>query len=267
MTNIHPSAIVDPLATLADSVHVGPFCSIGPNVVLEANVHLHSHVVIDGRTKIGEGSEIFPFASIGMAPQDLKYRGEESFLEIGKRNKIREYVTMNPGTEGGGLLTRVGDDCLFMVGAHVAHDCLVGNNVILANNATLAGHVTVGDFAIIGGLSAVHQFVRIGPHTMIGGMSGVENDVIPYGSVMGDRASLCGLNVVGLKRRGFDKETIHRMRSAYRMLFADEGTIKERVADVAEIFGTDEAVKQIVDFVQAQSSRGLTQPRSLGQAD
>ena len=170
MTNIHPSAIVDPLATLADSVHVGPFCSIGPNVVLEANVHLHSHVVIDGRTKIGEGSEIFPFASIGMAPQDLKYRGEESFLEIGKRNKIREYVTMNPGTEGGGLLTRVGDDCLFMVGAHVAHDCLVGNNVILANNATLAGHVTVGDFAIIGGLSAVHQFVRIGPHAMIGGM-------------------------------------------------------------------------------------------------
>jgi UDP-N-acetylglucosamine acyltransferase len=267
MTNIHPSAIVDPLATLADTVRVGPFCSIGPNVVLEANVHLHSHVVIDGRTKIGEGSEIFPFASIGLAPQDLKYRGEESFLEIGKRNKIREYVTMNPGTEGGGLLTRVGDDCLFMVGAHVAHDCLVGNNVILANNATLAGHVTVGDFAIIGGLSAVHQFVRIGPHAMIGGMSGVENDVIPYGSVMGDRASLCGLNVVGLKRRGFDKETIHRMRSAYRMLFADEGTIKERVADVAEIFGTDEAVKQIVDFVQAQSSRGLTQPRALGQAD
>lgn len=267
MTNTHPSAIVDPLATLADTVRVGPFCSIGPNVVLEANVHLHSHVVIDGRTKIGEGSEIFPFASIGLAPQDLKYRGEESFLEIGKRNKIREYVTMNPGTEGGGLLTRVGDDCLFMVGAHVAHDCLVGNNVILANNATLAGHVTVGDFAIIGGLSAVHQFVRIGPHAMIGGMSGVENDVIPYGSVMGDRASLCGLNVVGLKRRGFDKETIHRMRSAYRMLFADEGTIKERVADVAEIFGTDEAVKQIVDFVQAQSSRGLTQPRALGQAD
>jgi len=267
MTNIHPSAIVDPLATLADTVRVGPFCSIGPNVVLDADVHLHSHVVINGRTKIGEGSEIFPFASIGMAPQDLKYRGEESFLEIGKRNKIREYVTMNPGTEGGGLLTRVGDDCLFMVGAHVAHDCMVGNNVILANNATLAGHVTVGDFAIIGGLSAVHQFVRIGPHAMIGGMSGVENDVIPYGSVMGDRASLCGLNVVGLKRRGFDKETIHRMRSAYRMLFADEGTIKERVADVAEIFGTDETVKQIVDFVQAQSSRGLTQPRALGQAD
>ena len=267
MTNIHPSAIVDPLATLADTVRVGPFCSIGPNVVLDADVHLHSHVVINGRTKIGEGSEIFPFASIGMAPQDLKYRGEESFLEIGKRNKIREYVTMNPGTEGGGLLTRVGDDCLFMVGAHVAHDCMVGNNVILANNATLAGHVTVGDFAIIGGLSAVHQFVRIGPHAMIGGMSGVENDVIPYGSVMGDRASLCGLNVVGLKRRGFDKVTIHRMRSAYRMLFADEGTIKERVADVAEIFGTDEAVKQIVDFVQAQSSRGLTQPRALGQAD
>jgi len=174
---------------------------------------------------------------------------------------------MNPGTEGGGMITEVGDDCLFMVSAHVAHDCRVGNNVILANNATLAGHVVVGDFAIIGGLSAVHQFVRIGPHAMVGGMSGVENDVIPYGSVMGDRANLCGLNVIGLRRRGFDKETIHRMRSAYRMLFADEGTIKERVSDVAEMFGGDEAVRQIVDFVQAQSSRGLTQPRALGQGD
>lgn len=267
MADIHPTSVVDPRATLADSVSIGPFCTVGPDVELGENVVLRSHVVIDGDTSIGEGTEIFPFASLGLAPQDLKYRGEKTRLEIGARTKIREYVTMNPGTEGGGALTRVGNDCLFMVGSHVAHDCMVGNHVILANNATLAGHVTLGDFAIVGGLSAVHQFVRIGPHAMIGGMSGVEHDVIPYGSVMGDRASLCGLNIVGLKRRGFDKETIHRMRSAYRMLFADEGTIKERVDDVSEVFGEEEAVHQILEFVRAQSSRGLTQPRSLGSGE
>ncbi|MEC9266281.1 MAG: acyl-ACP--UDP-N-acetylglucosamine O-acyltransferase [Alphaproteobacteria bacterium] len=264
MADIHPTSVVDPRAKLADSVKIGPFCVVGPEVELGEDVVLRSHVVLDGNTQVGAGTEIYPFASIGLAPQDLKYRGEKTRLEIGARNKIREYVTMNPGTEGGGSLTKVGDDCLFMVGSHVAHDCIVGHHVILANNATLAGHVVLGDFAIVGGLSAVHQFVRIGPHAMIGGMSGVEHDVIPYGSVMGDRASLCGLNIVGLKRRGFDKETIHRMRSAYRMLFADEGTIKERVADVDEVFGTEEAVRQILEFVRVQSSRGLTQPRSLG---
>lgn len=264
MANIHPSSVVDPQAKLADSVSIGPFCVVGANVELGDDVVLHSHVVVDGDTSIGAGTEIYPFACIGLAPQDLKFRGEKTRLEIGARNKIREYVTMNPGTEGGGALTKVGDDCLFMVGSHVAHDCVVGHHVILANNATLAGHVRLGDFAIVGGLSAVHQFVRIGPHAMIGGMSGVEHDVIPYGSVMGDRASLCGLNIVGLKRRGFDKETIHRMRSAYRMLFADEGTIKERVDDVSDVFGEEEAVAQILEFVRAQSSRGLTQPRSLG---
>lgn len=264
---IHPSAVIDPKATVPDSVEVGPFCVIGPNVVLGERVKLRSHVVLDGHTHIGDETEIYPFASIGLPPQDLKFRGEETRLEIGARNRIREYVTMNPGTEGGGGLTKVGDDGLFMVGSHVAHDCKVGDSVILANNATLAGHVVLGDFAIIGGLSAVHQFVRIGPHAMVGGMSGVENDVIPYGSVMGERASLCGLNVVGLRRRGFDKETIHRMRSAYRMLFADEGTIKERTDDVSEMFGEEEAVSQIVDFLRANSSRGLTQPRSLGGGD
>lgn len=267
MPEIHPTAIVDQAARLDDTVKVGPFCVVGPKVVLGAGIVLHSHVVLDGITTIGNGTEIYPFACIGLAPQDLKFRGEESSLTIGANNRIREYVTMNPGTEGGGGQTIVGDNCLFMVGSHVAHDCRVGDNVILANNATLAGHVELGDFAIIGGLAAVHQFVRIGPHAMVGGMSGVEHDVIPYGSVMGDRAALCGLNVVGLKRRGFEKETIHQMRTAYRMLFADEGTLQERVGDVSGMFSGHEAVDQIVDFVRGASSRGVTQPRSVPGSD
>ena len=259
---IHPTAIVDPAATLGDGVSIGPYCVVGPDVSLGAGVRLHSHVVVDGRTEIGDGTEIYPFASIGTQPQDLKYNGEPSRLIIGKKNRIREHVTMNPGTEGGGMETRVGDNGLFMVGVHVAHDCIVGNNVIMANNATLAGHVVVEDFAIIGGLSAVHQFVRIGKHAMVGGMSGVENDVIPYGSVMGDRARLSGLNVVGLKRRGFSKDDVHVLRRAYRMLFADEGTMSERVQDVAKLFDANSGVMEIVEFMSGSSSRGITQPKS-----
>ena len=266
MTQVHPTAIIDSNASVAGDVEIGPYCIIGPNVTLESGVKLHSHVVVDGRTVIGEKTEIFPFASIGTPPQDLKYNGEPSELFIGKRNKIREHVTMNPGTEGGGLVTRVGDDGLFMVGVHVAHDCIVGNNVIMANNATLAGHIVVEDFAIIGGLSAVHQFVRIGRHAMVGGMSGVENDVIPYGSVMGDRAKLSGLNIVGLKRRGFSKDDVHNLRRAYRMLFADEGTMSERVIDVSKLFDGNSGVMEIVEFMSSDSSRGITQPRS-GHAD
>lgn len=259
---IHPTAIVDPAASLGGGVKIGPYCIVGADVVLGDGVTLHSHVVVDGRTEIGEGTEIFPFASIGMQPQDLKYKGEPSTLIIGRNNRIREHVTMNPGTEGGGMETRVGDNGLFMVGAHVAHDCIVGNNVIMANNATLAGHVVLEDFAIIGGLSAIHQFVRIGKHAMVGGMSGVENDVIPYGSVMGDRARLSGLNIVGLKRRGFNKEDVHNLRRAYRMLFADEGTMGERVQDVAKLFDDNSGVMEIVEFMSGSSSRGITQPKS-----
>lgn len=262
MPQIHPTAIVDPAARIGADVEIGPYCVVGPDVSLGDGVRLHSHVVVDGRTEIGEGTQIFPFASIGTQPQDLKYSGEPSRLIIGKFNRIREHVTMNPGTEGGGMETRVGDNGLFMVASHVAHDCIVGNNVILANNATLAGHVVVGDFAIIGGLSAVHQFVRIGQHAMVGGMSGVENDVIPYGSVMGDRARLSGLNIVGLKRRGFGKEDVHNLRRAYRMMFADEGTMSERLADVAKLFDGNAAVKDILDFMSTVSSRGVTQPRA-----
>jgi UDP-N-acetylglucosamine acyltransferase len=263
MTKIHPTAIVDPKATIAADVEIGPFCVIGPDVVLHPGVRLISQVAVDGLTEIGEGTVIYPFASIGHRPQDLKYHGEPSRLIVGKRNQIREGVTMNPGTEGGGMLTRVGDDGLFMVGAHVAHDCLVGDHVIFANNATLGGHVTVGDFAIIGGLSAVHQFVRIGQHAMIGGASGVETDVIPYGSVLGNRAHLSGLNIVGLKRRNFGRETIHTLRRAYRLLFAPEGNMTERVEDVANLFVDCEPVMEIVAFVRQDTSRGICQPVSL----
>ncbi len=261
MPDIHPSAIVDPRASLGATTRIGPFCVVGPDVELADAVELKSHVVVEGRTRIGEGTVIYPFTSLGSAPQDLKYHGEQSELIIGKRNRIRENVTMNPGTEGGGMLTSVGDDCLFMVGAHVAHDCHVGSHVILANNATLGGHVTVGDFAIIGGLAAVHQFARIGAHAMIGGMSGVENDVIPYGSVMGERGKLAGLNIIGLKRRGYSKEEMHALRSAYLALFADAGTLKERVAAVEAEYGGHAVVASVLEFVKMESSRGLVLPR------
>lgn len=260
MTKIHPSAVVAEGARIAADAEIGPYCCVGPEVEIGAGVVLVSHVVVDGLTRIGPGTKVFPFASLGHQPQDLKFHGERSRLVIGARNAIREYVTMNPGTEGGGMLTEVGDDCLFMVGAHVAHDCRVGNHVIMANNATLGGHVIVGDYAIIGGLAAVHQFVRIGPHAMIGGLSGVENDIIPYGSAMGERARLSGLNLVGLKRRGFSKDEIHNLRAAYRLLFASEGTLSERVDDVASMFEESGGVRDIVDFMRAESPRGLTQP-------
>jgi len=263
MVEIHPTAVIDSAAKIGKNVKIGPYCCIGANVEIGDGVELKAHVVIDGQTSIGADSKFFPFASIGLPPQDLKYCGEKSTLTIGERNIIREYVTMNPGTEGGGLETRVGDDNLFMVGAHVAHDCIVGNNVIMANNATLAGHVMVDDYAIIGGLAAVHQFCRIGRHAMIGGMSGVENDIIPYASVLGGRAWLSGLNLVGLKRRGFSKDEIKSLRVAYRQLFAEEGLLSERIEDVAGQFSEVEAIMEIVEFMRAESQRGLTQPRSV----
>lgn len=261
MTDIHDTAVVDEAASLGANVTVGPYCVVGGGVVLGDGVELHSHVVIGGLTGIGAGTRIFPFASIGLAPQDLKYKGEESRLVIGSGNVIREYVTMNPGTQGGGMLTRIGDGGLFMIGVHVAHDCMVGDNVIMANNATLGGHVNVGDNAVIGGLAAVHQFVRIGAHAMIGGLSGVEQDVIPYGSVMGERANLSGLNIIGMKRRGISREEIHSLRGAYRVLFSDSGTQAGRIEEAARQFSGSDAVDQVIDFVRADSSRGLTRPK------
>jgi len=261
MPQIHPTAIVAPGAMLADDVVVGPYCIVGENVVLAARVRLRSHAVVDGRTTIGEGTRIHPFASIGLEPQDLKYRGEPSELVIGRNNRIREYVTMNPGTIGGGMVTRVGDDCLFMVGAHVAHDCQIGNHVIMANNATLGGHVVIEDYAVLGGLSAVHQYVRIGKHAMIGGMSGVERDVIPYGQVMGDRARLTGLNIIGMQRRGFSREDIQALRNAYQFLFSSDGTLSDRVNKTAERFRGIGPVDDIIDFIRADSSRAICQPK------
>lgn len=261
MADIHPTAIVDGKARLGEGVSIGPYCVVGGGVALGNGCKLASHVVVDGRTDIGPCTQIFPFASIGLAPQDQKFDGEPSTLRIGAENVIREHVTINPGTRGGGMVTRVGDECLLMVGAHVAHDCTVGDHVVMANNATLAGHVTVEDYAIIGGLSAVHQFCRIGKHAMVGGMSGVECDVIPYGSVMGDRARLSGLNIVGLKRRGFSRTNISALRRAYRLMFAAEGTMAERLEDVVEAYSSQEAVMEIVNFIRSDSNRAMCQPR------
>jgi UDP-N-acetylglucosamine acyltransferase len=261
MPDIHPTAVVAAGATVAPSVVIGPYCVVGADVTLADGVRLISHVVVDGHTSIGEGTHVYPFASLGHRPQDLKYHGEASRLHIGCRNQIREHVTMNPGTEGGGMLTRIGDDCLFMASAHVAHDCLIGDRAIFANNATLGGHVVVGDYAFLGGLSAVHQFVRVGRHAMIGGMTGVEADIIPYATVTGNRAHLSGLNLVGLKRRGFDREAIHALRNAYRLLFAPEGTMAERLDEVATQFRGVALVMEIVDFIRSDSSRSICQPK------
>lgn len=260
MSNVHETAVIEDGAIVGRDVEIGPYCCVGADTKIGDGVKLKSHVVVAGHTSIGSGTEIFPFASIGHQPQDLKFHGEISRLEIGANNVIREHVTMNPGTEGGGLLTQVGNNCLFMVGAHVAHDCFIGDNAILVNNVTLGGHVEIGEYAIIGGMSAVHQFVRIGRHAMIGGMSGVENDVIPYGSVVGNRAHLSGLNLVGLKRRSFSRDTIHDLRRAYRLIFAQEGTQAERLDDVAELFPNIEPVLEIVNFMQIDSSRAICQP-------
>lgn len=261
MPRIHPTAIVAPGAGIADDVVIGPYCVVGEHVVLAAGVNLKSHVVVEGRTTVGERTRIFPFASIGHEPQDLKYDGEASSLEIGHDNTIREHVTMNPGTAGGGMVTRVGSHCLFMVGAHVAHDCQIRDHVILVNNATLAGHVVMEEYSILGGLSAVHQFVRVGRHAMIGGMSGVERDVIPYGQVMGDRARLNGLNIIGMQRRGFSRDDIQGLRSAYNCLFGETGTLSERVDEVARRFGGIGPVDELVAFIRADSSRAICQPK------
>ena len=261
MGTVHATAIVDPQARLGDRVEIGPYCIVGPDVELGDGVILHSHVVVAGRTKIGARTQIFPFASIGHRPQDVKYAGEPSELIIGSDSMLREHVTMNPGTEGGGMITRVGDRGLFMMGAHVAHDCQIGDRVILANNATLGGHVVVEDDAIIGGLSAVHQFVRIGRHAMIGGMSGVEHDVIPYGLATGERARLQGLNLVGLKRHGLGRADIRTLSEAYARLFGPEDTLAERVERLAAELGDAAGVADIGAFGRAKSARALCRPK------
>ncbi len=260
---IHPSAIVEPGARIGAGCEIGPFCHIGANVVLGDGVRLISHVAIAGMTTIGERTRVFPFASLGHEPQDLKYRGEPVTLTIGRDCTIREGVTMNPGTGGGGSKTIVGDRSTFLANSHVAHDCRVGNNVIFSNGVLLAGHCTVGDFVIVGGGAGIHQFCRIGHHAFIGGLAGVENDVIPYGMALGNRAGLAGLNVVGMKRLQFSREQIQNLRHAYRLLFSNEGTLQERLADVeGEKIAHDPYVREILDFIKTPSERSLCVPRS-----
>jgi len=258
---IHPTAIVESGAKLGAGVKIGPYCVVGPEVTLGDECELISHVVVAGRTTIGPRTRIFPFASIGHQPQDLKYKGEPSTLTIGSDCIIREGVTMNPGTAGGGLHTVVGNNCAFLANSHVGHDCQVGNNVIFSNNVMLAGHCTVGDYAILGGGAAVIQFARVGAHSFLGGMSGLENDLIPYGMAVGNRAHLSGLNIVGLQRRGFSREMIHDLRRAYRLLFAAEGTLKERVDDVAAEFADHPLVQEIVAFIREGGKRSICTPR------
>ena len=266
MSEIHSTALVASGARIGQGGRIGPFCIIGPDVKLGDNVIIHSHVVVTGHTTIGAGTQVFPFAALGLGPQDKRCDGRNSRLEIGENNIIREHVTMHPGTEHGGLVTRVGNDCMFMVGSHVAHDCAVGNGVLFTNGATLGGHCRVEDHVILGGMSAVHQFVRIGAFAFVGGMSGIENDVIPYGMAMGNRAALSGLNIVGLKRRGVPRAQIHKLRKAYRLLFSDQGTLSERVREVEQTFGDDEHVRRIVDFIKAPSDRALCVPKMKGKA-
>ena len=257
---IHPTSIIEKGAKLGNNVKIGPFCHVGPHVTLDNDVELISHVVIGGLTHIGEGTKVYPFAAIGYPPQSTVFSGELSEIIVGKNNLIREHVTIHPGTKGGGMVTRIGNNCMIMINSHIGHDCELGNNVIMANNATLGGHVILEDYVYIGGLTGIHQKVRLGMGCVIGGLSGVENDVIPFGSVMGNRARLAGLNLVGLKRRGLPRESIHKLRTAYRLLFADEGTLDERIEDVKGMFPDEAAIKQVIDFMQSPRHRPLCLP-------
>lgn len=259
MTQIHSSAIVDPSAELGEAVEIGPFCIVGPNVRLGDRTRLKSHVTVSGNTTLGADCVLHPFVALGEPPQDFKYRGGDVRLEVGDRNVLREHVTMHMGTENGRGTTRVGSGGYYMVGSHVAHDCIVGDNVVFANNATLGGESTVGDFVIMGGLSALHQKCRIGKYAFVGGGAAVVGDVIPYGMV-DNLGSLAGLNLVGLKRRGFPREAIHDLRAAYRLLFAEEGAFNERVEDTARLFEKRAEVLEIISFIKAPAVRPLCFP-------
>jgi UDP-N-acetylglucosamine acyltransferase len=252
---IHSSAIIHPAAEIAENVSIGPFAVIGEGVRIASGTVVGAHVVIDRDTDIGQDNQIFPFASIGGAPQDLKYQGEETFLKIGDRNRIREFVTLNRGTPGGGGITSIGNDNLLMSYAHVAHDCLIGSQVIMANGATLAGHVMVQDFAILGGLSAVHQFCRIGSHTMISGGAMVAQDILPYTIAQGDRAKTMGLNLVGLKRRGFSQETIRGIKHAYRLLFRAGLRMEEALRQIGDDLDPTPELQHFIQFIKDSQRR------------
>ncbi len=258
---IDKTALVDKNAKIHPSVKIGPYTVIGPDVEIDEDVVIHSHVNISGNTKIGKGNVIYPFASIGNDPQDLKYNGEKTLLEIGDNNKFREYVTVNPGTEGGGSVTKIGNNNLFMISSHVAHDCKVGNNVIIANNVPLGGHVTIEDNVVIGGNSAVQQFTRIGKMAMIGGMTGVLHDVIPYGLSTGNRNSLQGLNLIGLRRAKFDNKDILGLSEAYKEIFATKN-LTDNISKLNGSFKDNPLVKNVIDFIVKDKKRSICTPFS-----
>jgi UDP-N-acetylglucosamine acyltransferase len=257
---VHPTAIVADGAELAEGVRIGPYSIIGPDVRVGARTELLAHVVVEGHTTIGADCLVRNFANLGGPPHHTGYKGEPTELVIGDRNRLWEHVTMHLGTPDGGAVTRVGNDGMFMATSHVGHDCQVGDNVILAHSATLGGHVHVGDFVMVSGLAAVHQHCRVGRYSFIGGLAAVTKDVIPYGLVWGNHAHLEGLNLVGLKRRNFGRETIGDLRSAYRLLFAEEGTFQERIDDTARAFGHSPPVMEIIDFIRDDASRPLCLP-------
>ena len=256
-TEIHPTALVARGAELGLGVRVGPFCTVGPHAVIEDGVRLVSHVVVDGDTRIGRDTALYPFCTVGLEPQDTKYRGEPTRCEIGARTQVREHCTIHRGTANGRGVTTVGADCMVLVAAHVAHDCVIGDHVLLVNNVVMGGHVSIGEHAYIGGAAALHQFVRIGRGAIVGGVSGVEADVPPFASVIGNRARLAGLNVVGLKRRGFSKAQIQRLRAAYRLLFSSGGVFAQRLEETRALHGDDRLVAELIAFIEAPSHRGL----------
>ena len=258
---IHKSSVIDTKAKIGKDVKIGPFCFVGPEVQLDNSVELISNVHIEGNTKVGKGTKIYPFASIGTSPQDLKYKGEPNRLEIGENNVIREYVTINPGTVGGGSKTIVGNNCLFMISSHVAHDCKIGNNVVIANNVPLGGHVTIEDSVVIGGNSAVQQFTRIGRLAMIGGMTGVLKDVIPFGLSFGNRNYLQGINLIGLRRKKYENKKILELDTAYKKIFSSE-KLHENLAKINGELRENDLVKEVIDFIAKDKKRPICTPLS-----
>ena len=258
---IHNSSVIDKKAKISNKAKIGPFCYVGPNVELSENVELVSNVHVEGFTKIGKGTKIFPFASIGTQPQDLKFKNEKTSLLIGENNTIREYVTINPGTAGGGSKTLIGNDCLFMISSHIAHDCNIGNNVIIANNVPLGGHVTIEDSVVIGGNSAVQQFTRIGRLAMIGGMTGVLKDVTPFGLSIGNRNYLQGLNLIGLRRKKYDNKTIMGLDSAYKEIFSSKN-LHENLSKINGEYKDNELVSEVIRFIEKDKKRPICSPQN-----
>jgi len=254
---IHQTAVISTKAKISENIKIGPYCIINDGVSIEEGCELISHVHLSGNTKIGKNNKFFPFSSVGTIPQDLKYSGEDSKLVIGENNTFRENVTINPGTKNGGMITKIENNCLFMVGSHVAHDCQISSNVILANNATLAGHVVIDNNAIIGGLSAVHQFVHIGKYAMIGGMSGVESNIIPYGLYLGIRDNLRGLNLIGLKRKNVDNKTIIKIKEIFKKIFCESDSLEKNIKNLNQEEKSILEVAEILDFISSNLKRGI----------